>query len=55
MSTISTVAVGLDDAELLLWALQCVVAVSATVASLVDDEFGTADANTVVPRYKGVF
>ncbi|CAM9634277.1 unnamed protein product, partial [Ectocarpus sp. 13 AM-2016] len=39
----------LDDAELLLWALQCVVDLAASVGSLVDDEFGTSDTGLVVP------
>lgn len=41
----------LEDAELLLWALQCIVDLAAAVASLVDDEFGTADTTLVVPRW----
>lgn len=41
---------GLEDAELLLWALQCIVDFAAAVSSLVDDEFGTSDTTLVVPR-----
>ena len=41
---------GLDDAELLLWALQCVVDFPAALSSLVDDEFGTFETGMVVPR-----
>lgn len=41
---------GLDDAELLLWALQCVVDFPAALSALVDDEFGTFETGIVVPR-----
>lgn len=41
----------LEDAELLLWALQCIVDFADAVASLVDDEFGTSDTTLVVPRW----
>lgn len=41
---------GLDDAELLLWALQCVVDFPAALSSLVDDEFGNFETGVVVPR-----
>lgn len=41
---------GLDDAELLLWALQCVVDFGSVVTSLVDEEFGISETSAVVPR-----
>lgn len=44
----------LEDAELLLWALQCIVDFAGAVASLVDDEFGTSDTTLVVPRWVDV-
>ncbi len=40
----------LDESELLLWALQCIVDLASAMASLVDDEFGTSDTTLVVPR-----
>lgn len=43
----------LDESELLLWALQCIVDLASAMASLVDDEFGTADTTLVVPRWVG--
>ena len=45
---------GLDDAELLLWALQCVVDFPAALSALVDDEFGTFETGIVVPRFGSV-
>lgn len=41
---------GLEEGELLLWALQCIVDFAGAVASLVEEDVGTSDPAFVVPR-----
>lgn len=41
---------GLEDAETLLWAIYCLVGLALSLEEMVEQEFGTADKDMVVPR-----